>query len=163
MRFIRADHTNTTDTTSGQPLPPVQVSNATITPSIDSTAVVQAVNMSLPYGSLSIVAGDVGSGKTTLLRAISGRAPILSGSITISSDVFGFCGQDPWLQNKSIRENIIGLSEFRRSWFNMVVQACVIEGETRRFGEGYIIGPYGSKLNRSQRQRLVSKENNFPN
>ena len=48
-----------------------------------SKAVVQALSITLPMGSIGCLLGPSGCGKTTVLRAIAGFEPVLGGSITL--------------------------------------------------------------------------------
>lgn len=134
----------------------IEIQSAYISATLDSPFILRDVNISFLQGSLSIVTGDVASGKTTFLRGIAGRAPIEAGYLTLVTKNIGFCGQDPWIENKSIRENIVGPATFHRPWFNVVIQACALHAETAAFGERFIVGHNGNRLNRAQQQRVVS-------
>lgn len=134
----------------------VQMTAANIAPDHALPVVIRDVNMAYARGSLSIIAGEAGSGKSTLLRSILGRSFIAQGTVTVAEDDIGFCGQEFWLENKSIRENIVGSYRFHRPWYNVVIAACVLEDEAKSLGEHFLVGSNGAKLNRSQRQRIVS-------
>ncbi|CEJ93329.1 hypothetical protein VHEMI08922 [[Torrubiella] hemipterigena] len=133
----------------------VHMESANIAPDSDLPVVVRDVNMSYARGSLSVITGESGSGKSSLLRSITGRSFIAEGVVTVADDDIGFCGQEFWLEDKSIRENIVGSYRFHRPWYNVVIAACVLEDEAKGLGEHFLVGPNGAKLNRSQRQRIA--------
>lgn len=144
-----------TPTETAEPSPMIEVISAYIAPALDTPFALRDINLSLDHGSISVITGDVATGKSTLLRGIAGHAPIEAGCLTMADEKIAFCGQDPWLENKSIRDNIVGSAVFFRAWFNVVIQACVLQSEATTLGEHYIVGHNGDKLNRAQRQRVV--------
>lgn len=140
---------------SPEPETVVEIVAANVAPAIDLPVVVRDVTLSVPRESIAVITGAVGCGKTTLLRAISGQASVTNGTITVANEKIGFCGQDIWLENKSIRDNIVGTAVFWRPWYNIIIATCVLEDEVKTLGERYVVGQHGSKLNPAQRQRIV--------
>jgi len=77
------------------------------------------INVSFPEGQLSIVTGPTGSGKTALLMALLGEMTCLPGGVqylpkdTMHVDENGYtysisyCAQTPWLQQQSIKDNVL--------------------------------------------------------
>ena len=61
--------------------------------------------MSVRPGELVVVVGSVGSGKSTLLAAMVGDCTKLGGGVRTTGKV-AFVGQQPWVQNLSIRQNV---------------------------------------------------------
>jgi ABC-type nitrate/sulfonate/bicarbonate transport system ATPase subunit len=80
----------------------------------------------------AVIIGDIGLGKSTLLKAILGQPLVLHGSISANFDYAAYCCQDPWLMNKSVRDNILTSSEYDSVWFSTVVYACSLTGDYRK-------------------------------
>jgi ABC-type multidrug transport system fused ATPase/permease subunit len=58
---------------------------------------------------LIAVVGAVGSGKSTFLSSLLNEVPLISGSC-VNSLVVGhsaYCAQTPWIQNKTVKENVL--------------------------------------------------------
>lgn len=138
-------------------LPVVQLSDACIHHESSDNNVLVDISFQLKRGSFTVIVGDIGSGKTTLLLAMLGQATITSGSIAISDTAINYCGQEIWLQNTSIQENIIGEFQLDQKWYDEVVDACLLRSDIAQLpgNNRYIIGTKGAKLSRSQRQRLA--------
>jgi ABC-type lipoprotein export system ATPase subunit len=104
-----------------------------------------------------MVVGPVGSGKSTLLRAILGEVPLLQGSIKRLSSPVAYCDQVPWLQNISIRQNIVGQDQFDKAWYQAVVSACALDIDMQQLPEGdqTLVGTGGVSLSGGQKQRVA--------
>jgi ATP-binding cassette subfamily C (CFTR/MRP) protein 1 len=138
----------------------VSLTNATIYARDNSQrTILQDISLDLQAGSFTLVLGPVGSGKSTLLRAVVGDTKIDAGSRTVSRDFhsFGFCSQDPWLPNNSVRNIILGESDFDSIWYTTVVNACALSIDIARFpaGEQTAVGNKGMSLSGGQKQRLA--------
>ena len=131
---------------------------------------VSEVDLSLPRGSFTVIAGRIGAGKTALLRALLGLVPPTGGEIrwngTPVSDPSTFmvpprCAytpQVPRLFSESLRDNILmGLPESRGS-LEQVVESAVLEPDLRAMPEGLEtrIGPRGMRLSGGQVQRAAA-------
>lgn len=90
--------------------------------------ILQDISLDLQVGSFTLVFGPVGSGKSTLLRAVIGDTKLDVGSRIFSKDFqsFAFCSQEPWLPNDSIRNIVIGDSDYDFVWYTTVVNACAL-------------------------------------
>lgn len=117
------------------------------------------VSFDVARGSLTLLVGPVASGKSTLLKSILGETYLLSGSVYFAGqDNVAYCDQDPWILNLSIRENIIGFSEYFDSFYHATVRACQLEEDLRAFPDGdkSVVGSQGLTLSGGQRARIVS-------
>ena len=105
----------------------------------------------------TVVTGGMGSGKSTLLETILGESLISGGTLSANFARAAYCSQTPWLLNLTIRESILGASDFDRSWYNTVIEACALKPDiqTMRAGDQSIIGSEGLQLSGGQRKRLV--------
>ncbi|KAF6820210.1 ABC multidrug transporter [Colletotrichum sojae] len=122
------------------------------------TATFQLKDLSLDFvdGGLNVVSGVSGSGKTTLLLAILGETIKESGYITRPKDV-AFASQTAWLQNDTIKENILFNSPYEKVRYDRVVDACCLPVDLREmeYGEETIIGENGSSLSGGQKARVA--------
>jgi ATP-binding cassette subfamily C (CFTR/MRP) protein 1 len=137
----------------------VSLTNATIYAGDNpQRTILQDISLDLQAGYFTVVLGPVGSGKSTLLRAIVGDMKLDTGSRTVSKDFhsFAYCSQEPWLPNDSIRNIILGESDYDVVWYTTVVNACALSIDIARFpaGEQTRIGDKGMSLSGGQKQRL---------
>ncbi|KAI4945132.1 hypothetical protein J4E91_008109 [Alternaria rosae] len=121
--------------------------------------ILQDISLDLQKESFTLVLGSVGSGKSTLGRAVVGDMKLNAGSRAISKDFhsFAFCSQEPWLPNDSIRNIIIGESDYDPAWYTTVVNTCALSIDMARFpaGENTKVGNKGMSLSGGQKQRLA--------
>ena len=122
------------------------------------TVVLHDVSMKVRSGTLSMIVGRVGCGKSSLLRAIAGEIAISSGTIKLGVSSMAYCSQKPWLKNISVRDNILGQSEYDEAWFASVTKACALNEDMEAFPqkEHTLVGTGGVSLSGGQQQRVVS-------
>jgi ATP-binding cassette, subfamily C (CFTR/MRP), member 1 len=82
----------------------------------------QDLNFEIGRNELVAVIGSVGSGKTSLLAALAGDMRKTSGEVVLGASR-AFCPQYAWIQNATIRENILFGKEMDRSWYKEVIRA----------------------------------------
>lgn len=136
----------------------IQFSHASIAPQGAEEAVLHKADFCIPKSTITATVGASGSGKSTLLQSILGEVALLGGSIYVKEKIIGFADQTPWIQNKSIRGNIIGNLPFDLERYNRVVRACMLEEDFQHLpdGDGYVAGTNGMALSGGQRHRIVS-------
>ncbi|CEJ94182.1 hypothetical protein VHEMI09730 [[Torrubiella] hemipterigena] len=122
----------------------------------NDSVVLKNVNLSVSLNTLTIIIGAVRSGKSTLLKAFIGEAMPSSGKIQVLTKDIAYCGQSTWLPNITIRQAIIGLTDFDEERFQTVIRACALEHDIQQMegGDSHMTGQNGSKLSGGQRQRL---------
>ena len=109
-----------------------------------STVVEEAVfslanlNVQFPIGKLSIVTGPTGSGKTAVLTALLGEMDLLEGRsflpkeyTTVDKETglrnsVAYAAQTPWLQQLSIKQNILFGEEFDERRYEATLEACAL-------------------------------------
>ncbi|KAF9432269.1 hypothetical protein BGZ76_011034 [Entomortierella beljakovae] len=155
----------TPETNSGSPAQPR-------TEDVDQF-VLRDISVVFPIGELSIVCGPTGSGKTSLLLAMLGEMDILSGDIFLPrrpldgsreydpetgllNDGVAYVSQQAWLQNASIRDNILFGSKYEEERYNSVIEVCALtrDLEILEDGDQTEIGEKGITLSGGQKQRV---------
>ena len=113
--------------------------------------------MKVPTGSITVCVGPVGSGKSMLLKSILGETIPTSGRSPACSSPTAYCSQEPWLENDTIRSNIIGVSQHDWTWYKTVKSACGLDTDMRMLerGDNTIVGSKGLNLSGGQKQRIV--------
>ncbi|KAF0696712.1 Aste57867_12566 [Aphanomyces stellatus] len=100
--------------------------DATSTTTIDgTTSLFQDLNISIPRGHLAVVHGAVGAGKSALCHVVLGNLHKRSGSVGVAGRV-AYAGQEPWVQQLSIRDNILFGRPYDPVRYNAVVEACAL-------------------------------------
>lgn len=104
-----------------------------------------------------MVVGPVGCGKSSLLCGLLGETPSSKGNVYIDRSHVAFVAQTPWIQNCSIRDNIIGVLAFEPIWYSKVVHACAFDTDIEGLqgGDSTSAGSAGAALSGGQRLRIV--------
>lgn len=84
----------------------------------------QDINVSIGRNELVAVIGTVGSGKTSLLAALAGDMRRTQGE-TILGASRAFCPQSAWIQNSTLKDNILFGKDMDRPWYKQVIKAYV--------------------------------------
>lgn len=117
----------------------------------------QINNIDLTVGRNELIAviGSVGSGKSSFLAALAGDMRRTNGSVTLGASR-AFCPQYAWIQNATVKENIIFGKEFNRRWYDSVVDACALRPDLEMLPSGDLteIGERGITVSGGQKQRL---------
>lgn len=96
---------------------------------VDSRPILRDMNMDIPSSQLAMIVGPVASGKSTLAKAIIGEVPHFKGELLLnmSRSEIAFCDQHTFLMNGTLRSNIVGFSNFDRSWYDSVLHAVDLQ------------------------------------
>ncbi|KAF2454825.1 P-loop containing nucleoside triphosphate hydrolase protein [Lineolata rhizophorae] len=113
------------------------------------------IDISIGRNELVAVIGGVGSGKSSLLAALAGDMRKTAGNVTMGASR-AFCPQYAWIQNATVKENIVFGKEFKRSWYDKVVDACALRPDLEMLPHGDLteIGERGITVSGGQKQRL---------
>ena len=133
----------------------------------EQTFTLKSLDLKVGRHELIAIIGAVGSGKSSLLAAVAGEMRKTGGTITLGA-TRAFCPQSSWIQNTSIRENVVlgrrdttasDQSEEQISssrWYNDVLDACALRPDLDMFPNGDLteVGERGITISGGQKQRL---------
>ncbi|EJD45804.1 ABC transporter [Auricularia subglabra TFB-10046 SS5] len=113
------------------------------------------VNLSIPRGKLVAVVGSVGSGKSSLLQGMIGEMRLTGGTVTFGGTV-AYCSQQAWVQNATIRENILFGKPFDEERYWKAIRDSCLESDLNILPHGDMteVGEKGISLSGGQKQRL---------
>ncbi|KAI2473757.1 ATP-binding cassette transporter protein YOR1-like protein [Annulohypoxylon bovei var. microspora] len=115
----------------------------------------QDLNLEIGRNELVAVIGTVGCGKSSLLAALAGDMRKTSGEVVLGASR-AFCPQYAWIQNASVRNNILFGKDMDREWYKEVVGACALQPDLDMLpnGDATEIGERGITISGGQKQRL---------
>ena len=138
--------------------------------------VLRDVNVTFPNKELSVISGKTGSGKSLMLAAILGEVDKLSGTIKVPKappveerydskatrgnwiidSSIAFVAQIPWIENASIKDNVLFNLPFDEGRYKKVIQVCALEKDLDMLPDGELtdIGANGINLSGGQRWRV---------
>ncbi|KAF3771283.1 hypothetical protein M406DRAFT_248309 [Cryphonectria parasitica EP155] len=113
------------------------------------------LNFGIGRNELVAVIGTVGSGKTSLLAALAGDMRRTNGEAVLGASR-AFCPQSAWIQNSTVKENILFGKPMDRSWYKQVIKACALQPDLDMLpsGDATEIGERGITISGGQKQRL---------
>ncbi|KAF9419736.1 hypothetical protein BGZ94_009323 [Podila epigama] len=128
------------------------------------------LNLEFPVGELSVITGPTGSGKTSLLLSLLGEINPVKGQaflprrdshdinpVTGLTNGIAYVAQQAWLQNNTVRNNILFGSPFEQRRYDQVVEMCALsrDFEILEHGDETEIGERGITLSGGQKQRIA--------
>uniref|UniRef100_A0A8C5FMM4 ABC-type glutathione-S-conjugate transporter n=1 Tax=Gadus morhua TaxID=8049 RepID=A0A8C5FMM4_GADMO len=121
-------------------------------PGHDSNPLLERRN---PAGSLVAVVGQVGCGKSSLISALLGEMEKIEGDVAVRGSV-AYVPQQAWIQNATLRDNILFGKPFAEQKYHSVLEACALtpDLEVLPGGDMTEIGEKGINLSGGQRQRV---------
>eukprot|EP01104_Vermistella_antarctica_P012859 TRINITY_DN3793_c1_g3_i1.p1 TRINITY_DN3793_c1_g3~~TRINITY_DN3793_c1_g3_i1.p1 ORF type:complete len:1624 (-),score=345.41 TRINITY_DN3793_c1_g3_i1:937-5808(-) len=113
------------------------------------------VNIEATTGSLVALCGPVGCGKSTLLCGMLGEAKKTKGVVELYGKV-AYVSQESWIQNSTLRDNILFGLPFDQVKYDAVVAACQLIPDVAMLPAGDMteIGEKGINLSGGQKQRV---------
>ncbi|KAL7790293.1 ABC transporter [Trichoderma ceciliae] len=131
------------------------------------------VNLAFPKGKLSIITGKTGSGKSLLIASMLEEAVVQSGRlgkpmppISEEEDIspggmwterVALVSQPPWIENCTIRDNIVFGYAFNAEKYRKVLQSCALDQDLNRLSDGDMTkaGVNGAVLSGGQKWRVA--------
>uniref|UniRef100_A0A8C8HMP8 ATP-binding cassette, sub-family C (CFTR/MRP), member 2 n=1 Tax=Oncorhynchus tshawytscha TaxID=74940 RepID=A0A8C8HMP8_ONCTS len=114
-----------------------------------------SVSLEIKPGKLVAVVGVVGSGKSSLISAMLGEMHSSKGFINVQGSV-AFVPQQAWIQNATLRDNILFGYPLEDSRFQATLEACALGPDLELLpgGDQTEIGEKGINLSGGQKQRV---------
>ena len=132
------------------------------------------INVSFPPKELSIISGKTGSGKSLLLATIIGEGERLSGTISVPRlapgsfdenasprnwvipEAMAFVAQIPWIENASIKDNILFGLPHEGKRYALTLTACALTKDLDSLPDGdqTDVGAGGINLSGGQKWRI---------
>ena len=115
------------------------------------------LNLSVRAGELLGVAGPVGCGKSSFLSALVNEIPRVGGSVAIAGERLAFCAQSPWIQNATVRDNVLFSRAFDQRRYDAALDACALRDDLAALpaGDATEIGERGNNLSGGQKARVA--------
>ncbi|KAG8935993.1 hypothetical protein FRC02_005189 [Tulasnella sp. 418] len=113
------------------------------------------VNLTIPRGQLCAITGAVGVGKSSLLSGLLGDMKKTSGEVKFGGRV-GYCAQSAWIQNASLRDNVVFGAEWDEGRYWDAIQNSSLTSDLEMLPDGDLteIGEKGINLSGGQKQRV---------
>ncbi|XP_067393213.1 ATP-binding cassette sub-family C member 2 isoform X2 [Emydura macquarii macquarii] len=133
----------------------IQFSEATFAWEQGAEPVIREVTLDIRPGHLVAVVGAVGSGKSSLVSAVLGEMENLKGHVNIQGSV-AYIPQQAWIQNATLKDNILFGSELDETRYQRVLEACALLPDLQLLPGGDLteIGEKGINLSGGQKQRV---------
>ncbi|CAO0789946.1 unnamed protein product [Mucor circinelloides] len=150
---------------------------------LEESFILKEITAKFPNDQLSLISGATGSGKTLMLLGLLGEAVLIDGHVacprvpladTIESEIgsatadilpedwildraLAYVSQTPWLQNASIRENILFGLPYIESRYKETLSACALDKDMSILEDGdrTEIGEKGITLSGGQKARVA--------
>lgn len=113
------------------------------------------INLQIKAGELVAVVGHVGSGKSSLISACLGEMEKVRGSVEIKGKL-AYVPQEAWIQNMTLRENILFGKQYNETKYRKVIEACGLMPDLKILSGGDLteIGEKGINISGGQKQRV---------
>ena len=133
------------------------------------------LNLQFPNDALSVISGPTGCGKSLLIASILGEVELVSGYIQVPKSTaerfdskataadwiipsaISFVSQTPWIENATIKDNILFGLPFDPVRYDKVIDACALTQDLFIFEDGdqTEVGAQGISLSGGQKWRLT--------
>lgn len=133
----------------------ISINNGSFAWEREAEPLLKNVSLEIKPGRLVAVVGAVGSGKSSLISALLGEMHSTKGFINIQGSL-AFVPQQAWIQNATLKDNILFGSPTEEKRFQAVIQACALAPDLELLPGGILteIGEKGINLSGGQKQRV---------
>jgi len=119
------------------------------------------IDFEVKKGEMIGIIGEVGSGKSTLLQAILNNLILLNkeenNSKIIINGSTSYLSQTPWIQNNTLKENILFFKEYDKETYDKILELCELQQDIEALtgGDQTEIGEKGINLSGGQKARVA--------
>ncbi|KAL2270974.1 hypothetical protein VTJ83DRAFT_345 [Remersonia thermophila] len=139
--------------------------------------VLRSINVTFPRGELSVISGKTGTGKSLMLAAILGEVDLLGGTLYVPRapplaerhddkatksnwiipKAIAYVAQIPWIENASIKDNILFGLPHDEERYKKTLEVCALKKDLEMLsdGEDTEIGANGINLSGGQKWRIT--------
>ncbi|KAG0217774.1 Multidrug resistance-associated protein 1 [Mortierella sp. NVP41] len=123
----------------------------------DSGPALEGINLKVKRGEVVAIVGDVGAGKSSFIAALLGQIRQTGSGPKLK--LYGkssYVPQEAWLNNLTLRENIIFGKDYEEERYNTTVKVCGLERDLTLLphGDQTEIAERGANLSGGQKQRV---------
>ena len=121
-----------------------------------SRTILKNINFEIKKGEFICIIGEVGSGKSSLIQAIlNNMLPIGESRIYVNGNI-SYVAQIPWIQNATVKNNIIFYQPFNEEKYNKIIDICELRPDLEILSGGDLteIGEKGINLSGGQKARI---------
>ncbi|KAF8057290.1 Abcc2 [Scenedesmus sp. PABB004] len=146
------------------PPPAVRVAGGSFAWAPGAPPVLHDVSLEVPAGALVLIVGPVGAGKSSLLAALLGEMCALPSAadgggaspVSVAGSV-AYTAQDPWIQNATLRANVLMGLPFDEDRYEATLDAAALRAdlEVLPAGDASEIGEKGINLSGGQKHRVA--------
>ncbi|KAG0242901.1 hypothetical protein BGW41_003301, partial [Actinomortierella wolfii] len=147
---------NTSDVVAEAPFETTSSITPTATSADNSRHVfLRDINLRIQRRALVAVIGAVGHGKSSLLQAMVGNMPMQSGHL-VRGAAMSFAPQQAWIQNATVRDNILFGLPYDQQRYTRTLRACQLEKDMASLAKGDLteLGERGVNLSGGQKARV---------
>uniref|UniRef100_A0AC35TFX7 ABC transmembrane type-1 domain-containing protein n=1 Tax=Rhabditophanes sp. KR3021 TaxID=114890 RepID=A0AC35TFX7_9BILA len=121
----------------------------------DGSIALKGINLNFEKNQLICIIGSVGSGKSALIRSLLGELHKLNGFIKIRGSL-AYVPQNAWIQNMTLRDNILFGSNYEKTKYDQVVENCCLSHDLKILPSGDMteIGEKGVTLSGGTKARV---------
>jgi ABC-type multidrug transport system fused ATPase/permease subunit len=134
--------------------------------------VIRQTTLNIKRGTVTAIIGPIGSGKSSFMNALLGELSAVHEATFQNGEAgqgygrsgikqrMAYCAQTPWIENGSIRHNIVGASTWDEKWYSTVLAACCLDTDLEHLksGDQTRVGSKGVNLSGGQKHRVVSDQ-----
>jgi ATP-binding cassette subfamily C (CFTR/MRP) protein 1 len=101
--------------------------------------------------------GKVGSGKSSLVSALTGNIQLVGAETVQVGKSIAIVEQEPWIQNMTLKKNILFGNEYNEERYKNVIQVCELADvlAVLKSGDSTEIGEKGINLSGGQKARVA--------
>jgi ABC-type bacteriocin/lantibiotic exporter with double-glycine peptidase domain len=92
----------------------------------DNSPTLSDISLDVKPHKLITIVGKVGSGKSSLLSALLGEMRLIEGQTKLRGSL-AYVPQQAWIQNATVRANILFGKEFQPEKYKKVIRSCALE------------------------------------